>query len=176
MRHDYLFRCMLNPERLFEENEKLAYDVVHKMKLSIPTFTQEDLFQTAKVGLWRACKTYDEQRSKFSTWAVACITNELLMAYRKHVGKSKKVELISLEGLCECCDEGLNPYYFTPRVESFEDSLIGLIDAENLDLDDEEKQILDMKKYFTESEVEQLNNASKWSQRKVRMKARQQVE
>jgi len=168
---------MLTAEQLFENNEKLAYDVVHRMKISIPGFAQEDLFQTAKMGLWRACQKYDEKRGRFSTWAVTCITNELLMAYRKHAGKGrKKVEVLSLEGLCESCDEGLNPYYFAPRVESFEDSLIGLIDTENLDLETEEKIILDMKKYFTESEVEQLRDTSKWNQRKIRMRAREQAE
>jgi RNA polymerase sigma factor (sigma-70 family) len=162
---------MLTSQELYEKNELLAYKVVHKMKIEITGFGLEDLFQTAKLGLWKACTTYDPKRSKFSTWAVNCIRNELLMAYRS-ASKHKGVEVLSLDALADWREGSA---HFEPSSESFEDSLLGLVDAENLDLSDEEKQTLDLKRYLTESEVEKLCEHSKWQQRKIRMKARGQA-
>lgn len=38
----------------------------------------------ARLGLWKACLTFEENRdTKFSTYAVKCITNEVLLVLRR---------------------------------------------------------------------------------------------
>ena len=78
-------------ERLFNDNINLAYYVARK--INIPNMLDEDKFQISMLALWKACKTYDPTRNlKFSTYASACIKNELLMTRRK-----KSVDTISLD-------------------------------------------------------------------------------
>ena len=78
-------------ERLFNDNINLAYYVARK--INIPNMLDEDKFQISMLALWKACKTYDPNRNlKFSTYASACIKNELLMTRRK-----KSVDTISLD-------------------------------------------------------------------------------
>lgn len=165
----------MTPEELFAKNEKLAYKVAHKMKLHIPGYDQEDIFQVAKLGLWKACLTYDPNKAKFSTYAHTCIKRELLMVYRSVVGKSKGCEEVSLQSISDYCDEGFDPYYYAPRVESFEDNLLKIVDAERLDLNNNERLILNLKKYLTEGEVEKLCMVSKWQQRRIRIAARRSL-
>jgi RNA polymerase sigma factor (sigma-70 family) len=157
---------------MFAKNQKLAYKVVRKMQITIPGYDQEDLYQVAKIGLWKACQTYDPTKAKLGTYAYTCIKRELLMARRAVVDKRRGMEEVSLQSISEQCDEGFDPYYHTPKTESFEDALLDVIDTENLNLTSEEKLILNLKQYFTEKEVERLCLVSKWQQRRIRAKAR----
>lgn len=78
-------------ERLFNDNINLAYYIVRK--INIPNMLDEDKFQISMIALWKACETYDPNRnSKFSSYASACIKNELLMTKRK-----RSVDTISLD-------------------------------------------------------------------------------
>lgn len=80
------------PERLFEENTRLAHSVLWK---NYPAFAaDEDLHQEALLGLWRACLTYDPKRSQFPTYAYTCILNQVRMAMRN---QAKQPPTVSLE-------------------------------------------------------------------------------
>ena len=81
-------------EELYFENEALVYHVLHK-KFSMSRF-DDDFQQIARLGLWKACLRYDENKGKFSTYAVPAIENEIKMELRK---KSRKLIEISLDDL-----------------------------------------------------------------------------
>lgn len=70
----------MTAEELYLDNEPLVYHVLKKL---FPNKQfDEDLQQVGKLGLWKACSTYDKDTSKFSTYACNCIRNELIMHMR----------------------------------------------------------------------------------------------
>ena len=72
----------------FQQNEKLIWDVIHKMNCE----ANEDLYQIGSIGLINAIQHFDESRGfKFSTYASACIRNEILRSFR-----GKKLTTIEL--------------------------------------------------------------------------------
>lgn len=62
-------------EDLYRENEKIVYFSLSKYYPDLAF--DEDAQQVAKIGLWKACRDYDEKRGKFSTCAVRYIRNEI---------------------------------------------------------------------------------------------------
>lgn len=81
----------MDEQKLFEDNIKLCYYSVNKFKQNV--YDKEDMIQTAMIGLWKACKSYDESRSiKFSGYAMKCINNELLMQMRHAKNYGYKLE------------------------------------------------------------------------------------
>lgn len=60
---------------IFEKNMKLAYMVANRYSNYIRE--REDILQIAFEGLWLAVKKYDENKSKFSTFAVTIMTNNI---------------------------------------------------------------------------------------------------
>ena len=84
----------MTPEELYLKNEPLVYYVLNK---KFPMNRLDDDFkQIARLGLWKACLRYDENKGKFSTYAVPAIENEIKMELRK---KSRKPIEISLDDL-----------------------------------------------------------------------------
>lgn len=76
----------------FEENQNLAYYILSK---HYPTYIHdEDLKQDALLGLWQACLTFEEGKSKFSTHAGVCIINSIRSTLRQ---RNKDPELLSLD-------------------------------------------------------------------------------
>ena len=75
-------------DKKFSENEKLIWDVIHKMNCT----PSEDLFQIGAIGLINAIKQFNPNKGfKFSTYASTCIRNEILRSLR-----GKKVSTITL--------------------------------------------------------------------------------
>lgn len=73
----------MTSEELFEQNINLIPYVISK---KYPTYTyNDDVYQTAAIGLWKACLNYNSDKSEFSTFAVKCITNELRAYFRKEL-------------------------------------------------------------------------------------------
>lgn len=73
-------------EEMFMEHEKLIYFVIerfiqNKDSLGI-LFSREDLYQIGAMGLFKAIKTYQEDRGAFSTYATNIIRNKILTAIR----------------------------------------------------------------------------------------------
>lgn len=158
-----------NPQRLFEENKELAYSYVYKSKIKIPGYELEDLFQTALLGLWKACKTYNPKKSRFSTYATNCIKNELFVARRKVISKTRISNLESLDRLVEDTDPNDK---FTPYVDSFENAVIEAVDTNMAGLSNEEKAILSLKAYMSENEIAKMYESS-WKIKKLKKKLRQ---
>lgn len=71
----------MTPEELYFKNEKLVYHVLHK-KFPMSRY-DDDFQQIGRLGLWKACLSYDETKGKFSTYAVPCIENQIKMELRK---------------------------------------------------------------------------------------------
>lgn len=58
-------------DNLITENHNLIYFCLNKWKMPI-----DEYYDVAAIGLCRAAQTYDSTRTKFSTYACACIYNE----------------------------------------------------------------------------------------------------
>lgn len=83
--------CMTKQE-LIENNMNLVYFVIHKY---YPTFSNdEDLKQVGMLGLCKAADIWDSKLSKFSTYAVTCIINEIRNEFRN---RNHNVPSVSLE-------------------------------------------------------------------------------
>ena len=82
----------MDPQERYLQNEKLAYSVLHQ---AFPQYKfDEDFQQIAKIGLWKACITFDEEKAAFTTYAYRCCINEILPELRK---KKKNVPSISMD-------------------------------------------------------------------------------
>lgn len=84
----------MTPDERFEQNLKLApYTLYHKLHNAF----DEDLLQIAYIGLWKACKTFNEtNKIAFSTYATFVIANEIKQEYR-HRMRIKETRHTSLE-------------------------------------------------------------------------------
>ena len=92
----------MTPEELYFQNEPLVRWTIKKY---YPDFIDdEDLTQEGRIGLWRACLSYDEKRGlKFSSVAVPYIRNALRHGYEKLYGRSigKRKLLLNVQSLYE---------------------------------------------------------------------------
>lgn len=59
----------------------------------------KDVFQVGWIGLWKACLSYDSSKSKFSTFAVRCIINEIKMELRSRAKLWRFGDVASLDEL-----------------------------------------------------------------------------
>lgn len=85
-------------ESLFHENVKLASYLANKWRVSFPPFYHEDVYSEARLGLWKACLTFDEAKgARFSTYAGSVITRQLAMFYRDYVQRRQGSEEVSLD-------------------------------------------------------------------------------
>lgn len=66
------------------DNIKLAYYIAHKWDVKLlDKIEKEDIEGVCLLGLTKAVMHYDPNLSKFSTFAIRCMDNEILMALRK---------------------------------------------------------------------------------------------
>lgn len=71
----------MNVQALIEENINLVYFIVHTY---YPTFSKdEDIIQTGMLALCNAANTFDESKSKFTTYASRSIRNEINLELRR---------------------------------------------------------------------------------------------
>ena len=141
----------MNEDKLIEDNMKLVYYVVNKY---YPSYMyDEDVIQEGMLGLCQAAKTYDPEKTKFSTYACICIKNRLkyyLRQQAKHYGVlSSSVEIKGEDG----------------GVDSFIDFTVGDNDVETIGLDfkafystlsENEKRIIDLSIYYTGVEIGEM--------------------
>lgn len=106
----------------YKENEKLAYYVLKK---SFPALvTDEDMIQEAKIGLWKACITFREEKGySFSSYACKVIYNTILSVLKKN---SRRIEGRS-EVTMLSIHQPINPE--DPEL-TYEDVLLGQEDFE----------------------------------------------
>lgn len=67
----------------YQDNLALVTYIANKWKSSFPTEYHEDLLAQGRLGLWAACKNFNESFGfKFGTFAWKCINNEIGKMYR----------------------------------------------------------------------------------------------
>ena len=79
---------MLNhtQQEIVANNHNLIYFMCKKYNLDI-----EEYYDVLAIGLCKAAKSFDYNKSKFATYACTCMLNEVKMSRRKN-----KIETISL--------------------------------------------------------------------------------
>lgn len=70
---------------LISKNKNLVYFVINKSFKQY--LSNDDIIQEGYIGLWKAIKTYDDSHSSFSTYAIKCIYNNILMYIRDNLSK-----------------------------------------------------------------------------------------
>ena len=125
-------------EELIEQNMGLVYYVLRK---HYPSFLgDEDVVQEARIGLWKACISYNSSKGSFSSYAVVCIINNIRMYLRKNESYSTRVS-VSLDAPVD--DEQNTAFrdFIEDRCGCVEDSGVFLKDFISR-LDEREKQII----------------------------------
>lgn len=83
---------MMNRQQLVEDNMRLVYHIVSK---EYPKYIHdEDIIQSGMLGLCKAADKWDENKSKFSTFACRCIKNEIATEFRR---RAKHQGILSLD-------------------------------------------------------------------------------
>lgn len=79
-----VFFSMEEKEKMFAENYKLIYHVANRYVIR-GGIEQDELYHSGLLGMVKALNTYDKNlgEAKFSTYAIRCITNEVLYFMRR---------------------------------------------------------------------------------------------
>lgn len=91
-------------ERLYLENEKLIYGALYQYFPALAF--DEDIQQTAGIGLWKACLNYNADKSCFSTAAYKFIKTEVLQELRKRRRRGKITTIPFTALVCDLTTEG----------------------------------------------------------------------
>lgn len=75
---------------LTEEQKKLVTDNHNLIYYCVPSYDRDELYDVAAIALCKAAATYNKDASKFATYAIKCITNELRLYHRK-IAASKRI-------------------------------------------------------------------------------------
>lgn len=88
----------MTAEDLYKNNEKIAYAALNRY---MPNYKlDEDYMQVAKLGLWKACLSFDESKGyTFSTYAYTIIRNELFIQRHKILKERNLGEIIPLDAI-----------------------------------------------------------------------------
>lgn len=148
----------MEKDKLIEENMKLVYFLISKY---YPSFIQdEDTIQEGMVGLCKAASTWDESKSKFSTYASQCILNEIKEYFRKSI---KHNGILSLDKETENSDG--EPLSFIEIIAGEEDVKIAQLDylAFYNTLLEEEKELIRLRVNFEVKEIAEMYKLSESS-------------
>lgn len=114
----------------------------------------EDYIQVGLIGLLKAVRKYDENRSRFSTFATTCIKNELINFVNRSVKKDRKLKVIYNTDLLLTLSEK----YVAEKSDCFE----AISDL----LTDEQKLIVTKKiQSYTDAEISEIIGCSRLSLR-----------
>ena len=81
----------MNNQNLITNNMKLVYFIISR---EYPTYLHDDdIVQSGMLGLCKAAESYDETKSKFSTYAGRCIRNEINQEFIRRKAHSKNISL-----------------------------------------------------------------------------------
>ena len=85
------------------DNMKLVYGVLHRY---YPNWvTDEDIVQVGTIGLINAVDTYDSTKGEFSSYAYACILNEIRGEFKRMGRRIKPISLSKVVHVNEFNDE-----------------------------------------------------------------------
>lgn len=137
----------MTKQQLIEDNMKLVHFVLNKYYPKCAF--DEDLIQAGMVGLCKAANTYDETKSKFNTYAIRCILNDIRMEFRS---RAKHPPMLSLDYTYD--EDGEGPVSFGEMLTGDED--VDYVDISSVykRLTPLQQQIFDMKRVgMTKNEV-----------------------
>ena len=82
----------MTKQQLIEDNMNLVYSLVSR---EYPTYLHdEDIIQTGMLGLCKAAEQWDENKSKFSSFAWYCIRHEIIKEFKR---RAKHQGVLSLD-------------------------------------------------------------------------------
>lgn len=81
---------VLNDEqrKMVTDNEKLIYWCMHRYNL----LQYDDAYSILALGLCKAAYTYEEEKGKFSTWAIYIMIQEIKLDMRSNTSNSRKIQ------------------------------------------------------------------------------------
>lgn len=89
-----------NKQQLITDNMKLVYHIINS---KFPAFSgNEDIIQEGMLGLCKAADTFDESKSKFTTYACTCIYNQIKLWFRNNKKHFNNLSLDYLTTNEEC--------------------------------------------------------------------------
>ena len=100
-------------KQLVTDNHNLIYRFLQKEKLNM-----EDWYDLAAIGMCKAAKTFNEGTSKFSTYALKCMFNEVYSEKRKELNKRTIPEDEILYYNTEYEGESGNQVEFIEKIQS----------------------------------------------------------
>lgn len=116
------------------DNEKLIHEVAHGFPNTMHSY--EDIFQIACVGLTKAFSSYDDEKgTKFTTYAMTCMTNEVRGVLRRDAAKCRSGnQLVSYDAAPTNKDgKDMGNYLgILPTDEGFEDRVADIILCESV--------------------------------------------
>ena len=72
-----------DPDRTIKENERLIYYILRNKLNRDDLVYDEDMVQMARFGIFKAWKSYNPEKSLWSTYMTRCVTNEIFMELRR---------------------------------------------------------------------------------------------
>lgn len=79
-----------DPDRTIRENERLIYYIIRNKLNRNDLVYDEDIVQCGRIGIYKAWKSYDPTKGKWSTYMTRCITNEIFMEFRRRRNSNNK--------------------------------------------------------------------------------------
>ena len=123
-------------QSLIIDNLKLIYFVLNKIGISQKSQDYDDYYQSGCFGLIKAAKTYNNEKDiKFSSYAVKCIKNEILMYNRKLYGREDSYQKKFIENkvyLYDKIDENGEYIDIISSNENINDEILSLNDTNNI--------------------------------------------
>lgn len=122
----------------------MIYFYLHKYKTN---YSIEELYDIAAIGLCKAAITYNSEKSKFTTYALSCINNEVNHELRKTTA-AKCVPQSAQISLCQSTGEGegMTLESLLEDETKFEDNVLTAVVFNQfwLELNEREKEMLSL--------------------------------
>ena len=114
-------------EKIIKSNIRLV--ILIAKKYNVEGCDLEDLVSICTIGLIKSVDTYDIKRQiRFSTYAVRCIDNEILMNIRKNKIKKNSIQTVNIEDALLCDFEGNELKYLDILEDKNSDFVTEIID------------------------------------------------
>ena len=68
-----------DPDKTIKENERFIYYILKNKMNRDDLIYDEDMIQMARLGIFKAWKKYDPEKSAWSTYMARCMTTEIFM-------------------------------------------------------------------------------------------------
>ena len=79
-----------DPDKTIKENERIIYYILRTKMNRDDLIYDEDMIQMARLGIFKAWKAYDPEKSSWSTYIMRCVTTEIFMELRRRRSAKNK--------------------------------------------------------------------------------------